>query len=91
MKASIITLVLVSASATYAQLVGGIFCHARYVTNVATCVIGVKECLTVEKFSNCVCTNTGNKERIRMCMTTLLKDDSFKGTLMAGDLQAIRG
>ncbi|KAF9200215.1 hypothetical protein BGZ59_003417 [Podila verticillata] len=30
---------------------GSIFCQARYITNVATCIIGVKECNTVESFS----------------------------------------
>ncbi|KAG0348781.1 hypothetical protein BG005_011309 [Podila minutissima] len=32
------------ASAAMAEAVGSIFCQARYITNVATCVIGVTEC-----------------------------------------------
>src|SRR5690349_10943469 len=48
-------------STVMAQAANSIFCQARYITNVATCVIGVKECNVVERFSSCVCSNTGNK------------------------------
>jgi hypothetical protein len=67
--------------------VGGIFCQARYITNVATCIIGVRECNVVEAFSACVCANTGNKPQIRMCLISLLRDPSFQGTLGSSDFK----
>ncbi|KAG0335226.1 hypothetical protein BG005_004637, partial [Podila minutissima] len=65
------------ASAAMAEAVGGIFCQARYITNVATCIIGVKECNTVESFSACVCANSQNKPKLRQCMIALLRDPAF--------------
>ncbi|KAI8873271.1 hypothetical protein GQ42DRAFT_38214 [Ramicandelaber brevisporus] len=92
MKAPILALALVSASsAVLAQQAGSIFCQARYITNVATCVIGVKECNTVETFSSCVCNNTGQTDKIRMCLIGLLANPDFKGALKPEDLQAING
>ncbi|KAG0342223.1 hypothetical protein BG000_006142 [Podila horticola] len=76
------------ASAAMAQ-VGSIFCQARYITNVATCVIGVTECNTVERFSSCVCANTQNKEKLRMCLISLISDDAFRGTLLASDYKTL--
>ncbi|KAF9275210.1 hypothetical protein BGZ74_004080 [Mortierella antarctica] len=73
------------ASAAMAQAVGSIFCQARYITNVATCVIGVTECNAVERFSSCVCANTQNKPLLRQCMIALLRDPAFVGTLRASD------
>ncbi|CAO3563724.1 unnamed protein product [Mortierella alpina] len=72
------------ASATLAQ-VESIFCQARYITNVATCVIGVKECNVVERFSSCVCANTGQKDNLRLCIIALLHDPMFLGTLKPSD------
>ncbi|KAF9208584.1 hypothetical protein BGZ59_010583, partial [Podila verticillata] len=68
------------ASAAMAQDVSTIFCQSRYITNVATCVIGVKECNVVERFSACVCANTQNKPQLRLCLVALLRDPSFQGT-----------
>ncbi|KAF9276188.1 hypothetical protein BGZ68_010203 [Mortierella alpina] len=76
------------ASATLAQ-VESIFCQARYITNVATCVIGVKECNAVERFSACVCANSGNKPNLRMCIIALLQDPLFVGTLKPTDYTAL--
>ena len=78
-------LVACLASAAFAQ-VGNIFCQARYITNVATCVIGVKECNAVESFSSCVCANTGDKSRLRGCLIALLRDPNFVGTLRDSDI-----
>ncbi|KAI9242589.1 MAG: hypothetical protein BYD32DRAFT_456754 [Podila humilis] len=69
------------ASAAMAQAVNSIFCQARYITNVATCVIGVKECNAVERFSSCVCTYTQNKPQLRQCLIALIRDPDFVGTL----------
>ncbi|KAF9535990.1 hypothetical protein EC957_000996 [Mortierella hygrophila] len=77
------------ASVTMAQAVGSIFCQARYITNVATCVIGVKECNTVESFSACVCANTGNKPQLRMCLISLMSDPNFRGTLLPSDFKGL--
>ncbi|KAF9315648.1 hypothetical protein BG003_002822 [Podila horticola] len=55
-----------------------IFCQARYITNVATCVIGVKECNAVERFNSCVCENSGNRPTLRLCLVALLADPSFR-------------
>jgi hypothetical protein len=71
--------------AVFAQ-VNNIFCQARYITNIATCIVGVKECNTLERFSACVCFNTGNKPAIRNCVLSLLSDDSFTGTLLPNDV-----
>ena len=79
------------ASAAMAQAVGGIFCQARFITNVATCVIGVSECRVVEAFSACVCANTGNKPKLRFCVISLLTDPSFQGTLLSSDYKKIFG
>ncbi|KAF9968253.1 hypothetical protein BGZ70_005442 [Mortierella alpina] len=76
------------ASATLAQ-VESIFCQARYITNVATCIIGVKECNTVERFSSCVCANTGQKDKLRMCLIALLHDPMFMGTLQPNDFSIL--
>ncbi|KAG9063391.1 hypothetical protein KI688_004273 [Linnemannia hyalina] len=76
------------ASAAMAQ-VNSIFCQARYITNVATCVIGVKECNSVERFNMCVCANTGKKPQLRMCLVALLRDPNFEGTLQASDFKAL--
>ncbi|KAF9571484.1 hypothetical protein EC968_000515 [Mortierella alpina] len=76
------------ATATFAQ-VDSIFCQARYITNVATCIIGVKECNTVERFSSCVCANTGQKDKLRMCLIALLHDPNFLGTLLPTDFSAL--
>ncbi|KAF9347875.1 hypothetical protein BGX26_000673, partial [Mortierella sp. AD094] len=77
------------ASAAFAQAVGSIFCQARYITNVATCVIGVRECNAVERFSSCVCANTGNKPQIKLCLVALLRDPEFQGTLLSSDYAAL--
>ncbi|KAG0084848.1 hypothetical protein BGZ93_010115 [Podila epicladia] len=77
------------ASAAMAQAVGSIFCQARFITNVATCVIGVTECNVVERFSSCVCANTGDKPKLRMCLISLLSDDAFRGTLLASDYKVL--
>ncbi|KAF9382849.1 hypothetical protein CPC16_009171 [Podila verticillata] len=77
------------ASAAMAQAVNGIFCQARYITNVATCVIGVTECNVVERFSACVCANTQNKPQLRQCLIALLGDRSFQGTLLASDYKTL--
>ncbi|KAG0015031.1 hypothetical protein BGZ82_001550 [Podila clonocystis] len=76
-------------TAVMAQAVNNIFCQARYITNVATCVIGVKECNTVERFSSCVCENSGNRPMLRLCLVALLADPSFRGTLLYSDLKSI--
>ncbi|KAF9300498.1 hypothetical protein BGZ74_007821 [Mortierella antarctica] len=76
------------ASAAMAQ-VNSIFCQARYITNVATCVIGVKECNTVERFSSCVCTFTQNKPQLRQCLIALIRDPDFQGTLLASDFRTL--
>ncbi|KAF9961434.1 hypothetical protein BGZ72_003691 [Mortierella alpina] len=79
-------LVVLTCLTSYALAqAGSIFCQARYITNVATCVIGVKECNVVEQFSACVCNNTGQKDKLRMCLISMLKDPSFAGTLTASD------
>ncbi|KAF9122609.1 hypothetical protein BGW39_009628 [Mortierella sp. 14UC] len=83
LKNCIIAACLVSTA--MAQSVDSIFCQARYITNVATCVQGVKECNTVERFSACVCANTGNKPNLRLCLVALLQDPNFSGTLQASD------
>ncbi|KAF9028967.1 hypothetical protein BGZ52_004987 [Haplosporangium bisporale] len=77
------------ASAAMAQAVGSIFCQARFITNVATCVIGVTECNVVERFSSCVCANTQNKAKLRMCLISLISDDAFKGTLLPSDFKTL--
>ncbi|KAF9298346.1 hypothetical protein BGZ74_009413 [Mortierella antarctica] len=77
------------ASAAMAEVVGSIFCQARYAANVATCVIGVTECNTVERFSSCVCANTQNKPMLRLCMIALLHDPYFVGTLQASNYSAL--
>ncbi|KFH68323.1 hypothetical protein MVEG_05141 [Podila verticillata NRRL 6337] len=77
------------ASAAMAQAVNSIFCQARYITNVATCVIGVTECNAVERFSSCVCTYTQNKPQLRQCLIALLRDPSFQGTLLASDYKTL--
>ncbi|KAG0033241.1 hypothetical protein BGZ82_006199 [Podila clonocystis] len=77
------------ASAAMAQAVGSIFCQARYITNVATCVIGVKECNAVERFSSCVCAYTGNKPQLRQCLIALIRDPDFQGTLLALDFKTL--
>ncbi|KAF8921724.1 hypothetical protein BGZ58_003962 [Dissophora ornata] len=79
-------LVACLASAAFAQ-VGSIFCQARYITNVATCVIGVKECNSVERFSACVCANTGNRPKLRLCLISLLSDPDFTGTIRRKDIR----
>ncbi|KAF8924722.1 hypothetical protein CPC16_003920 [Podila verticillata] len=68
---------------------GSIFCQARYITNVATCIIGVKECNTVESFSACVCANSGNKPALRLCLVSLLASPSFRGILKASDFKSL--
>jgi hypothetical protein len=73
------------ASSALAQQVGNIFCQARYITNVATCVIGVKECNIVESFSNCVCANSGQKDKLRLCLVSMLGTPEFRGILQASD------
>ncbi|KAG0067662.1 hypothetical protein BGZ92_005081 [Podila epicladia] len=77
------------ASAAMAQAVNSIFCQARYITNVATCVIGVKECNAVERFSSCVCTYTQNKPQLRQCLIALIRDPDFQGTLIASDFRTL--
>ncbi|KAG0033240.1 hypothetical protein BGZ82_006198 [Podila clonocystis] len=77
------------ASAAMAQAVGSIFCQACYITNVATCVIGVKECNAVERFSSCVCAYTGNKPQLRQCLIALIRDPDFQGTLLALDFKTL--
>ncbi|KAG0312366.1 hypothetical protein BG000_006263, partial [Podila horticola] len=62
---------------------------ARYITNVATCVIGVKECNAVERFSSCVCTYTQNKPQLRQCLIALIRDPDFVGTLLASDFKTL--
>ncbi|KAF9320061.1 hypothetical protein BG006_002864 [Podila minutissima] len=89
MLAKNLTIVACLASAAMAQAVGSIFCQARYITNVATCVIGVTECNAVERFSSCVCTHTQNKPLLRQCMIALLRDPAFVGTLLASDYRAL--
>ncbi|KAG0054228.1 hypothetical protein BGZ89_002699 [Linnemannia elongata] len=76
-------------STVMAQAVNSIFCQARYITNVATCVIGVKECNAVERFSSCVCANTGNKPKLRLCLIALLRDPDFHGTLQTSDYKLL--
>ncbi|KAK5823583.1 hypothetical protein F5H01DRAFT_334780 [Linnemannia elongata] len=76
-------------STVMAQAANSIFCQARYITNVATCVIGVKECNAVERFSSCVCSNTGNKPNLRMCLISLIRDPDFHGTLLPSDYKAL--
>ena len=76
------------ASAVMAQ-VNSIFCQARYITNVATCVIGVKECNTIEQFSACVCSNTQNKAAVRNCLLAMLRSPDFQGTLTSSDCKAL--
>jgi hypothetical protein len=75
------------ASVALAQQAASIFCQARYFTNIATCVLGMKECNTVESFSSCVCSNTGNKPSLRLCLVALLASPDFKGVLYAADIQ----
>ncbi|KAK3809607.1 MAG: hypothetical protein J3R72DRAFT_464182 [Linnemannia gamsii] len=77
------------ASAAMAQGVNSIFCQARYITNVATCVIGVNECNAVERFSSCVCAHTGNKPQLRQCLLSLIRDPSFHGILLADDFKRL--
>ncbi|KAF9309966.1 hypothetical protein BG003_009072 [Podila horticola] len=77
------------ASAAMAQAVNSIFCQARYITNVATCVIGVKECNAVERFSFCVCTYTQYKPQLRQCLIALIRDPDFVGTLLASDFKTL--
>ena len=77
------------ASAAMAQAVGSIFCQARFITNVATCVIGVTECNVVERFSSCVCANTQNKPKLRMCLISLISDEAFRGTLIPSDFKTL--
>ncbi|KAG0012832.1 hypothetical protein BGZ82_002400 [Podila clonocystis] len=79
------------ASAAMAQAVGSIFCQARFITNVATCVIGVTECNVVERFSSCVCTYTQDKPKLRQCLIALISDQAFRGTLLASDYKALLG
>ncbi|KAH7056272.1 hypothetical protein BKA57DRAFT_531957 [Linnemannia elongata] len=86
-KNCIIAACLVSTA--MAQGVNSIFCQARYITNVATCVIGVKECNSVERFSSCVCTYTGNKPQLRQCLIALIRDPVFLGTLQASDFKTL--
>ena len=81
-------LVACLASTAFAQ-VGNIFCQARYITSVATCVIGVKECNAVKRFSACVCAYTGNKVQLRKCLLTLVNDPDFKGILHVSDIAEI--
>ncbi|KAG0247021.1 hypothetical protein BG011_002218 [Mortierella polycephala] len=68
-----------------AQAIDPIFCKARYVSNVATCIVGVKECNAVENFSTCVCENSQNKSHLRLCLIALLSDPNFRGVLHASD------
>ncbi|KAG0048313.1 hypothetical protein BGZ83_006711 [Gryganskiella cystojenkinii] len=77
------------ATAVLGQQVGSIFCQARYITNVATCIIGVKECNVVESFSACVCANSGNKPAIRLCLVSLLSDPNFRGALSSSDFKKL--
>ncbi|KAG0084847.1 hypothetical protein BGZ93_010116 [Podila epicladia] len=77
------------ASAAMAQAVGSIFCQARFITNVATCVIGVTECNVVERFSACVCSNTQDKPKLRQCLVALISDQAFRGTLLASDYRSL--
>ncbi|KAG0034386.1 hypothetical protein BGZ81_004867 [Podila clonocystis] len=79
------------ASAAMAQAVGSIFCQARFITNVATCVIGVTECNVVERFSSCVCSHTQNKSMLRQCLIALISDQAFRGTLLASDFRVLLG
>ncbi|KAG0095127.1 hypothetical protein BGZ93_006283 [Podila epicladia] len=62
---------------------------ARYITNVATCAFGAKECNSVERFSTCVGENTGNKPALRLCLIALLADPSFRGILYTSDFKTI--
>ncbi|KAF9301202.1 hypothetical protein BGZ74_006981 [Mortierella antarctica] len=77
------------ASAAMAQAVGSIFCQARFITNVATCVIGVTECNVVERFSSCVCAHTQDKPLLRQCLIALISDQAFRGTLLASDYRLL--
>ncbi|KAF9368511.1 hypothetical protein CPB97_004524 [Podila verticillata] len=83
-----LALVACLVSAAMAQ-VNSILCQARYITNVATCVIGVKECNTIEQFSSCVCANTGNKAAVRDCVLAMLRAPEFQGTLTRSDCNAL--
>ncbi|KAF9898723.1 hypothetical protein EC991_010479 [Linnemannia zychae] len=85
-KNCIIVACLVSTAMAQAE---SIFCQARYITNVATCVSEVKECNTVERFSSCVCANTGQKDKLRLCIIALLNDPFFKGTLTPNDVSIL--
>ncbi|OAQ29991.1 hypothetical protein K457DRAFT_125562 [Linnemannia elongata AG-77] len=76
-------------STVMAQAANSIFCQARYITNVATCVIGVKECNAVERFSSCVCANTGDKPKLRLCLIALISDSMFHGTLQTSDYKLL--
>ncbi|KAF9334250.1 hypothetical protein BG006_002456 [Podila minutissima] len=62
---------------------------ARYINNVANCVIGVRECNAVERFSSCACTYTKNKSQLRQCLIALIRDPDFQGTLLPSDFKTL--
>ncbi|KAF9189419.1 hypothetical protein BGZ51_009595 [Haplosporangium sp. Z 767] len=83
-----VAIVACLTTAAVAQ-VDSIFCQARYITNVATCILGVKECNTVERFSACVCSNTGDREGLRQCLIALLKSPEFNDIVGSHDVSTL--
>ncbi|KAG0087325.1 hypothetical protein BGZ92_007422 [Podila epicladia] len=71
-----LALIACVASVAFAQ-VNSLLCQSRYLVNVATCVLGVKECNAIDTFGNCVCANTGNAPEISKCLAAMLADPSF--------------
>lgn len=78
-------------TAVLGDQVAAMFCQARYITNVATCMIGMDHCNAVESFSACVCTNSDSKTQLRLCLVSLLSDPNFRGILKAGDFKKLEG
>ncbi|KAG0087324.1 hypothetical protein BGZ93_006284 [Podila epicladia] len=71
-----LALIACVASVAFAQ-VNSALCQIRYTANIATCLLGVKECNPIENFSNCVCANTGNAPEISKCLAAMLSDPLF--------------
>ncbi|KAF9580619.1 hypothetical protein BGW38_002665 [Lunasporangiospora selenospora] len=65
--------------------VNSVFCQARLAANTVTCIIGVRECNVIEQFSACVCYNTGQKDKLRLCVIALLSSVEFQGVLRRSD------
>ncbi|KAG0346068.1 hypothetical protein BG004_002494 [Podila humilis] len=63
-----------------------LFCQARAIASTTTCLLGNKECNSLERLSSCVCYHTGSKPEIRQCLKALLQDPHFIGTLKPDDI-----